>query len=391
MSTAEQPAANNQNHQKRRQILTWLGALFLVIGVIWFLYWLIWARFEEYTDDAYVNGNLVRLMPRIRGTVVAIHTDDTDLVAEGQSVVSLDNTDTEIALQRAKANLALTVRQVHQYFEYAQQAEAAVAFRKADLIKADDDWKRRIGLVGKRAISREEMQHYKTRATTAKAQFDAARHQLQYALALIENSDLYHHPLVERAKENLKIAYLNNQRTIILAPITGIVAKRSVQVGQQIAPNTALLSIIPLNEVWVDANYKESQLSRLRIGQPVSVYADAYRFVYHGKIAGLNAGTGSAFALLPPQNATGNWIKIVQRLPVRISLDPEEIKKHPLQIGLSMHVTTNTHNLKNNALPQTPARGTPYMTRIYADQLAHANNLIDATLQANAPNIRMPT
>lgn len=383
-------AATPETRKKRKAAMLILGSIFLGIGLIWLIYWLIWGRFEEYTDDAYVNGNLVQLMPQVPGTVIEINTDDTQLVLQGQVIIRLDPADMTIAFQRSKANLAETVRTVKQYFEKAEQAEATLILQNASLMKAQLDLKRRVGLVGERAISREEMQHYQTAFDAAKARYDYALHQLRASQALVVNSHLYSHPAVELAKANFKKAYLNLQRTTISAPVTGYVAKRSVQVGQQVAMNTPMLAIVPLNDVWVDANYKESQLSNLRIGQPVILYADANSGVtYHGKIVGLNAGTGAAFSLLPPQNATGNWIKIVQRLPVRVGLDPDELRKNPLQLGLSMRVTTNTYDREGNKLAATASHRTFYATDIYANQLALVDQLMDDVLKENSPDMFM--
>lgn len=383
--------ATPETLHKRKVAMLLLGGAFLLIAVLWFLYWLIWGRFEQYTDDAYVNGNLVQLMPQIPGTVIEIHTDDTQLVTEGQVLIKLDQADYSIALQRAKADLGQSVRQVRQYFESAAQAQQNVILDKANLVKAELDLKRRTGLVGNRAVSREEMQHYKTAYEAAQATYNVSLHQLDSARALIENAQLYTHPLVEAAKANLKVAYLNFQRTIISAPVTGFVAKRTVQPGQQVAMNSAMLAIIPLHDTWVDANYKESSLDDLRVNQPVTLYADAYPGItYHGKVVGLNAGTGSVFSLLPPQNATGNWIKIVQRLPVRVSLDPQELNKHPLQLGLSMRVTVNTHNRQGTRMQNTPRPEFKYGTNVFAKQLADVDALINDILKANSPNMSLP-
>ena len=388
---SDKKSDDNHNKHRRQLIMIVLAAVFLFIGFIWLLYWLIWGRFEEYTEDAYVNGNIVQLMPQVSGTVIEINADDTQFVTQGEPLIKLDTSDTEIALQRAQAQLAETVRQVRQYFENAERAQAALILRGADLMKAQLDLKRRTGLVGERAISREEMQHYTTAAKTAEAQYNFALHNLRAALAVVENSHVYTNPLVERAKANFKTAYLNRQRTTIYAPVTGYVAKRSVQVGQQVNMNTAMLAIIPLNEVWVDANYKESQLGRIRIGQSVLLYADAYSSVkFHGKIAGLSPGTGVSFALLPPQNATGNWIKIVQRLPVRITLDANEVKNHPLLIGLSMRVTTYTYHNEGRQLAAIKPNKPLYTTNVYNNQLAQADQLIDTILQDNSPNLFLP-
>lgn len=377
--------------QKRKRWLMILTVIFLALGLLWLIYWLIWGRFEEYTDDAYVGGNIIQVMSQVPGTVIEISTDDTKLVTQGQTLVKLDPADTEVALQRASAALAQTVRQTRQYYERAESAENIVILRGSDLMKAQLDVERRTGLVGERAISKEEMQHYTTAETVAQAQYHFALHDLQAALAVVENAYLYSNPMVERAKAAFKVAYLNRQRTLIVAPAAGYVAKRSVQVGQQIAMNTPLMAIVPLNDVWVDANFKESQLKHIRIGQPVTLYADAYGdVVYHGKVLGLSPGTGVSFALLPPQNATGNWIKIVQRLPVRIVLDANEIRKNPLLIGLSMRVTINTSHQDGARLATATPDKPLYSTTVYNDQLAAADVMINQILAANAPNTFLP-
>ncbi len=375
---------------KRRTIMLIMGSIFLIIGLLWFFYWFIWGQYKEYTDDAYVNGNMVQLMPQISGTVIEINTDDTQLVKAGQVIIKLDSADYSIALQRAKAELGQTVRQVSQYFADAQKAQQNVILDKANLVKAELDLKRRKGLLGNRAVSREDMQHYQTALEAAQASYNASVSQHEAAMALVAGSNLYNHPLVETAKANLKKAYLDLKRTTIVAPVTGYVAKRAVHLGQQVSPSTAMLAIISLNDTWVDANYKESSLIHLRINQPVTLYADAYPEVtYHGTVQGLNAGTGSAFALLPPQNATGNWIKIVQRLPVRIHLNPDELQKHPLQLGLSMRVTVNTHNRKGYRMPTVSNKKFKYETAVYQQQLAEVEQLINEILKNNSKNIFM--
>lgn len=392
MTTNEQAgAATPATLRKRKIAMSLLGGAFLVIGILWLIYWLIWGQFEEYTDDAYVNGNMVQLMPQVPGTVIEVNTDDTQLVKEGQVIIKLDQSDYTIALQRAKADLAQTVRQVRQYYESAAQAQQKLILDKANLLKAQLDYQRRLGLVGNRAVSSEDMQHFKTAMEAAQASYNVSLHQLDAALALVENSNLYNHPLVETAKTNLKNAYLNFQRTTIVSPITGYVAKRNIQPGQQVALNSAMLAIIPLHDTWVDANYKESSLANLRVNQPVTLYADAYPDVtYHGKVEGLNAGTGSAFSLLPPQNATGNWIKIVQRLPVRIRLNADELKKNPLQLGLSMRVTADTHDRDGSRMPTKTNPLFKYETAVYAKQLAAVEPVIYEILTANSPDVSLP-
>lgn len=371
--------------KKRKTAMVLFTMLCIIIGIVWTAHWYLYGRFEQTTEDAYVNGNMVQLMSQIPGTVTSINADDTQLVQEGQVLLTFDPTDMTVALQSAEANLAEAVRNVRQLFETVKSAEAAVTLRQAELEKATSDLEKRRGLTGISAISKEDYAHYETAVKTAKAQYDASVYDLKRAEASVSKTDLEHQPLVMQAEANLTQAYLNEKRTVIMSPVTGYVAKRNVQVGQRVLVNTPMLSIIPLNQIWVDANYKESELSRLRIGQPVILHADAYPDVtYHGKIFGLNAGTGSAFSLLPPQNATGNWIKIIQRLPVRIEMDPRELEKHPLQLGLSMEVNTNTHDTKGVALAQSSPLKPLYQTVIYSKQLADANELIAKIIKDNA-------
>lgn len=373
--------------QKRKKIVASVAISFASLLVLYALYYLAWGKYQEFTDDAYVAGNQVQLMPQVSGTVVSINADDTQLVHQGQQLVLLDPADKLVALQQARANLATTVRQVRQYYEAVKKAEAALVLRKADLENAQLDLQRRQGLVKVSAISKENMQHVATAAATAEARYQLAQHELAATKALVENSHLYEHPLVEKAKAAFRNAYLNMARTTVYAPITGYVAKRNVQLGQQVTSGSSLLTIIPLNHVWVEANYKESQLNRLRIGQAVDVVADVNGVTYHGTVLGLSAGTGSAFSLLPAQNATGNWIKIVQRLPVRIALNAEELNKHPLQIGLSVRVTTHTRGLDGNELATTTKNTAIYSTNIYQDQLARAEKEINTILRENAADM----
>lgn len=374
-------------NKQRKKWLKRAGIFFIVLGILWLIYWLGWGRFNIYTDDAYVNGNMVDLMSQIAGTVVSLNTDDTHYVVEGQPLIKLDDTDTLVAMQKARANLAVTVRQVRQDYENVKQAKALLISRAAALEQANFDLKRRQGLVAQNAISKEELQHYQTTDINAQAQYNDAKYQFVSALALVANTNLYNHPLVKQAEANYKAAYLNWVRTTIYSPVTGFVAKRSVQVGQQITAGTILLSVISLKDIWVNANYKETQLSRIRVGQSVKLIADANEIEYHGKVMGFSPGTGGAFALLPPQNATGNWIKIVQRLPVRVVIDPEELRKNPLQLGLSMRVTTYTRGLKGEKLSRA-IRETPlYATTIYKDQLARVNQDIETILKTNSPDV----
>lgn len=390
-SSTVDPSPKNQ--LKRKQILTALTAFFLFLAVIFFLYWLFIGRFYETTDDAYVNGNLVQVMSPIPGQVTAILADETNLVRKGAPIILLNKVDAEIALKTAESQLALTARQVSQYYQNVGQLQAKLQQQKEALQKAEDDYKRRVKLVVGKVISSEELEHAKLEMNEAESALNLDQHQLNGAIALVANSDLYHHPQIQRMAVKVRNAYLTLKRTTIYAPETGYVAKRSVQVGQQISPNTVLMIIVPLNQVWVDANFKESQLSHFRIGQAVNLVSDIYgsSVTFHGKVMGLNPGAGNSFALLPPQNATGNWIKIVQRLPVRIIIDPEQLKEHPLRLGLSMTVTVNTHDRKGVTLEKFSQGKVIYQSRDYsADYLKEADKLITGILEQNAKNVSYP-
>jgi membrane fusion protein (multidrug efflux system) len=292
----------------------------------------------------------------VAGTVIAVAADDTDRVQEGQALVRLDSADARIALEEAEASLGRTVRQVRTLFASTGQSDATVAQRKSDLERARADLARREQLAAIGGVSKEEVQHAREAVEAANAAVRAAEEQHTANRALVDRTTLEDHPDVLAAAAKVHEAYLSNARTRILAPVAGVVARRSVQVGQRVAAGTPLMAIVPLDTVWVDANFKEGQLRHLRPGQSATVETDLYgRHVeYHGRIQGFGAGTGAAFALLPAQNATGNWIKVVQRVPVRIALDPQEIRDHPLQVGLSMKVEVDTHSREGERLPTAP-------------------------------------
>ncbi len=380
------------NKHLRRRWLIGFTLLFLLLGLVFAIYWLVVWRYQETTDDAYVQGNSVQVMSQIPGQVISILADETDSVSMGQKLVVLDNADEDVALRAAKAQLALTTRQVRQLFYRVDQLRAAVSVAKDNLEKAKEDLERRQGLVVNKSISAEDLQHAKNAADNAKDALDLAKQELASAKALIGTTDLYHHPQVEQAANNVRTAYLNWQRTTIYAPTSGYVAKRPVQVGQQISTNTVLLVILPLDQIWVDANFKESQLKNIRIGQPVEITSDAYggSIQFQGQVVGLSPGTGSAFDLLPPQNATGNWIKVVQRLPVRISIDKKQLEKYPLRVGLSITVTVNTHNRSGKTLSQDQPVKIIYDMKSYNSDLKKADQIIDQILQENAKDIQYP-
>jgi len=375
-----------QGGGKRRWLLIGLAGLFLLAGGGYSAYWFFEGRYYEATADAYVNGNTIMLTPQISGTATAIHADDTDLVTRGQPMVNLDPSDARLALQHAEAMLAQTVREVCQLYERKGELQASVVMRETQLAQAQQDYHRNVNLLKIHGVSRQEYQHTRTRWRAAKAALSVVRHQLGGLQALVGNIDLQQHPQVELAASRLEDAYLNLQRMNILAPITGYVAQREVQVGDKVSPGNPLLAIVPLNQVWVEANFKETQLQDMRIGQQVEITADFYGsdVIYHGRVQGLFPGTGSAFSLLPPQNATGNWIKIVQRVPVRINLKRNELRRHPLLLQLSLNTTVDVHDTSGPVLAHASQNKPIYSTDVYRGRLEGAQLLIDRIIAENS-------
>ncbi|WP_250476753.1 efflux RND transporter periplasmic adaptor subunit [Caballeronia sp. INML1] len=381
--TAAAPAPK-QNNGKRRRLMTLIVLVIVIAAVAYGLYYFLVARFHEATDDAYVNGNVVQITPQVVGTVISVNADDTQTVKVGDPLVALDPADSKVALDQAEANLAQTVRQVRTFFVNNNQYEAQIALRRSDLSRAQDDLKRRMQVAQTGAVSQEEISHARDAVRSAQAALDAAEQELASNRSLTANTTIAEHPNVLAAAAKVRDSYINFARNTLPAPVTGYVAKRSVQVGQRVAPGNPLMAIVPLNAVWVDANFKEVQLKHMRIGQPVELTADLYgsSVVYHGKVIGFSAGTGSAFSLLPAQNATGNWIKVVQRLPVRIELDPKELEQHPLRIGLSMNVDVTIKNEEGGQLGN--ARNTVYQTNVFDNYGAQADQEIARIIQQNA-------
>jgi membrane fusion protein (multidrug efflux system) len=392
MSTPQQPAnAQPASNGKRKRMMTLLVIVILIAAIAYGLYYFLVARFHEETDDAYVNGNVVQITPQVTGTVIAVNADDTQTVKVGDPIVMLDPADSRIALQSAEANLGQVVRQVRGLYADDSQYQAQVAVRQSDLSRAQDDLQRRMQVAQTGAVSQEEISHARDAVKSAQAALDASQQQLASNRALTANTTIASHPNVQAAAAKVRDAYLNNARNTLPAPVTGYVAKRSVQVGQRVAPGNPLMAIVPLNAVWVDANFKEVQLKHMRIGQPVELTADVYgsSVKYQGKVVGFSAGTGSAFSLLPAQNATGNWIKVVQRLPVRIALDPQELEKHPLRIGLSMQVEVSIKDDTGGELGS--AVNTVYQTNVFEKYGDQADAEIARIITENAgPNAGQP-
>jgi membrane fusion protein (multidrug efflux system) len=348
---------------RRGRWLLIVAVIFVVIGLLSFGYWYFYARYYQDTDDAYVAGDLVNVMSQVNGTVISIGADETDLVQAGQELVRLDGTDSEIALRDSEARLARAVRQTRTVFANRDQLEAVVAQRRADLSKAQSDLDRRKDLTKSGAVSAEELSHAQDTLSGARDGLVAAEKNLAASAALTGRTGVSDNPDVQAAATDVERADLALRRTSIHAPVSGYVAKRAVQLGERTAPGgQPLLSIVPLERLRIEANFKEVQLSQMRIGQPVRIVADLYggHVEFHGTVAGLGLGTGAAFALLPAQNATGNWIKVVQRVPVRIALDPRELAEHPLRVGLSTKVQVDVRNVSGAILAQT-ARQTPVL------------------------------
>ncbi|MGH8851434.1 MAG: efflux RND transporter periplasmic adaptor subunit [Casimicrobiaceae bacterium] len=358
---------------------------FAAAGLVWGIYWALALRYVQSTDDAYVSGNIVQVTPQISGTVVAIGADDTQFVEAGQTLVRLDEADSKVALDQAEAQLARTVREVRSLFATSAQLQSAIALRQSDLATAKADLARRERLASSGAISGEELQHAREAVAGARAGLLGAQQQFAANRARVDHTTIEDHPDVKNAAAHVRDAYLAYARTVLPAPVAGFVAKRAVQLGQRVSPGTPLMAIVPLDQVWVDANFKEPQLAAMRVGQPVTLRADIYggKVRYHGRIAGFGAGTGAAFALLPAQNATGNWIKIVQRVPVRIALDPQELATHPLQVGLSMQAEVNTRERSGERLPQLPHPAQADATDVFRSLGDVADARVQAIIAAN--------
>jgi len=388
------PTNNN-----RRKGLTTVAVLVLLAGAAWGVYEYVVSSHFETTDNAYVQGNLIQITPQISGTVKEIYADDTDRVQAGQPLIKLDGTDAQLALQQASANLGAVVRQVCTVFANNDTLSAQISLREADvarvqvdLERATDDLARRQKLTGSGAVSKEELQHAQSQVAAAKSQLNAAqaavvaaREQLASNQAQTQGVNVQSHPSVLAAADKVREAYVAAHRLVLPAPVDGYVAKRVVQLGQRVAPGANLMNIVPLQQVWVDANFKEVQLRNLRLGQPVKLTADYYgsKVEFDGKVAGLGMGTGAAFALLPAQNATGNWIKVVQRVPVRIALNAEQIAKHPLRVGLSMEVSVDITNQEGGSLAEA-TRTQPYgMTDVLEISQQGADELVNQVVSAN--------
>ncbi len=374
-----------KNDKKRKFALAAITLAFVAAGIAYAAYYEIVLSKVQETDNAYVGGNLVNLSSQVTGNVTEIRADETQMVQAGAPLIQLDAADADIALQQADAKLGAAVRQERQRYADVAQYDATVTLRKLQLKNAEDDLARRKPLAADHTVSGEEVEHARQAVDDARAAIAVALKQEEAAKAGVSGVAVAQHPAVQAAKADYVQAWLASRRNTILAPVSGYVAKRSVQIGARATPGTSLMAIVPLDQLWVDANFKESELKNIRVGQPARVEADMYgsKVEFHGRVVGLSAGTGSAFSLLPAQNASGNWIKVVQRLPVRIALDPKELKEHPLRIGLSTTVSVDISKtdgpVLGAAMPQTPV----YTTSALSQPLAQAGASADAIIARN--------
>ena len=385
MNANVEPAAPEATNGKRAKILVIIAVIFIVLGLLWGAYWVLVLSKREQTDDAYVNGNKVVISAQVSGTVIAVLPDDTQLVKAGQALVRLDPVDAQTSLSRTASALAQTVRQVRQERSTADQYDSVIESRKLELQRSEADLAKREPLLADHAIAPEEVRHARESVELARAALTQAIRQSTSSHALVDGTGVEDNPQVLQAKAAYRDAWIAAQRNTVVAPVTGYVAERSVQLGQHIQAGQALMTVIPLNSLWVDANFKEVQLRHLRIGQPAQVRSDLYGgdFIFHGHVKGMSAGTGAAFALLPAQNASGNWIKVVQRVPVRIQIDDADLVKSPLRVGLSATVTVDTTKRDGPVLAMDAADKPVGDTEVYTQDLDKANAEADAVVRRN--------
>lgn len=370
------------NH-KRAKMLWLLTSVLLAIALGWFLLWFFYFQYFADTDDAYANGSTVNISPAVSGSVVAFYADDTDLVLEGQLLVELDRTFYQIAYDKALASLATQVLELKQLHDDALAAQANVEVKKRLLSKSKFDYENRSSLIGSKAVSKEEYIHSQDDLSIAENTLKQAEYQLKTAQDILGNTSIEQHPLLEQKKAEVREAYYNINHCSIYAPTTGYIAKRAVNVGQSVQRTSNLMAIIPTNYVWVDANFKETELTYMRVGQPATVWFDLYgsHVKYQGKVLGIGLGSGSVFSIIPPQNATGNWIKIVQRIPVRVSLDPEMVKKYPVRLGISAEVTVDITDQSLPFLTQVPPSKPVATTEVFDIHLNEVNKIIDQIIE----------
>ncbi|AXH63253.1 multidrug efflux MFS transporter periplasmic adaptor subunit EmrA [Providencia huaxiensis] len=374
-------------NEKRRTIWMVVATIIIVLlFVAYGVYWFLVLRFQEYTDDAYVSGLQIPIVAQTTGNVTQVNFENTDLVKAGDVLVVLDKTNARLAFEQAKHDLATTVRKTKELYINGDEYQAQIQKNRVTLAQAQKDYQRRVALGRSGTISKEDLQHSQEAVQLAQAALDISIQQYNANRALLRNTELKKQPEIQQAADSVRSAWINLQRTEIKSPMTGYVSRRNVQVGSQVSPQSSLMAIVPVQPVWVDANFKETQLEKVRIGQPVTINSDFYGedIVYNGTVVGLDMGTGSAFSLLPAQNATGNWIKVVQRLPVRVELDPEQVAKHPLRIGLSMNVTIDIKDQNGPVLAEVQRTVPAFESDVLVLNLSDVDHIIDTIISDNA-------
>ena len=380
-----QNSSNNKSQQRKKGLSIFI-LLLLLISIGSAAYWYFFIKGFEETEDAYVSGNQVMVSAQVAGNISKINVDNMDPVQAGDVLLELDDTNAKLSFEQAKSNLANAVRQVSQLNYTVKQLKSAVRANEITLAQAQGNLNRRVQLVKDGAIDKESFQHAKEAVELAKANLTTSQNQLEANQALLLDGPLSEQPQIQSAVSNLKQAWLNLERTKIRSPIKGYVARRNAQVGQAVSVGGALMAVVTTDQMWLDANFKETQLTHMRIGQPVEIHFDLYGKdkTFNGKVVGIEMGTGSAFSLLPTQNATGNWIKVVQRVPVRIQLDPQQLAENPLRIGLSATVKVNVSDSKGETLRDQAPATTLYSTNVLQYDESAVNNLIESIIRDNS-------
>lgn len=380
------PTSSNNKSQQRKKGLSIFILLLLLIAIGSAAYWFFFIKGFEETEDAYVSGNQVMVSAQVAGNISKINVDNMDPVQAGDVLLELDDTNAKLSFEQAKSNLANAVRQVSQLNYTVKQLKSAVRANEITLAQAQGNLNRRVQLVKDGAIDKESFQHAKEAVELAKANLTTSQNQLGANQALLLDGPLSEQPQIQSAISNLKQAWLNLERTKIRSPIKGYVARRNAQVGQAVSVGGALMAVVTTDQMWLDANFKETQLTHMRIGQPVEIHFDLYGKdkTFNGKVVGIEMGTGSAFSLLPTQNATGNWIKVVQRVPVRIQLDPQQLAENPLRIGLSATVKVNVTDSQGETLRDQAPTTTLYSTNVLQYDESAVNNLIESIIRDNS-------
>ena len=383
--TDTQNSSNNKSQQRKKGLSIFI-LLLLLISIGSAAYWYFFIKGFEETEDAYVSGNQVMVSAQVAGNISKINVDNMDPVQAGDVLLELDDTNAKLSFEQAKSNLANAVRQISQLNYTVKQLKSAVRANEITLAQVQGNLNRRVQLVKDGAIDKESFQHAKEAVELAKANLTTSQNQLGANQALLLDGPLSEQPQIQSAVSNLKQAWLNLERTKIRSPIKGYVARRNAQVGQAVSVGGALMAVVTTDQMWLDANFKETQLTHMRIGQPVEIHFDLYGKdkTFNGKVVGIEMGTGSAFSLLPTQNATGNWIKVVQRVPVRIQLDPQQLAENPLRIGLSATVKVNVSDSKGETLRDQAPATTLYSTNVLQYDESAVNNLIESIIRDNS-------